>query len=90
MDVRDCHERVRAAERPADLQLARGAYRLSFILLGGALCQLALFGVFNESPEELLTVSIAVAGGLLIAHELFVMRALPLVVRSAAHARAGS
>ena len=32
-------------------QLARGAYRLSFILLGGALCQLALFGVFNESPE---------------------------------------
>lgn len=63
-------------------QLARGAYRLSFILLLGALCQLALFGLFHESPEELLTVSIAVAVGLLVGHEAFVMRTLPLLVRA--------
>lgn len=60
-------------------QLARGSYRLSFILLGGAVAELALFGLFHGSPEQLVTISIGVAFSLLLVHEVFVMRTLPLL-----------
>ena len=50
--------------------LGRGANRLSFLLLGGALVQITLFAVFHGSPEQLLVIDIAVAFALLAAHEL--------------------
>jgi O-antigen/teichoic acid export membrane protein len=50
--------------------LGRGAYRMSFLLLGGAVAQILLFVVFHGSPEQLLVVDIAVAFALLAAHEL--------------------
>ena len=51
--------------------LAMGDSRFSWILLGGAIAQVALFGLFHGSPEELLTVNIAVAGALLAFHIVF-------------------
>jgi O-antigen/teichoic acid export membrane protein len=54
--------------------LGRGANRMSFLLLGGALIQVALFAAFHGSPEQLLGVDIGIALGLLAAHEVFVMR----------------
>lgn len=50
--------------------LGRGEHRFSALLVGGALLQIVLFGVFHGSPEQLLTVDIAVAFALLIAHQL--------------------
>lgn len=61
--------------------LGRGAYRLSFLLLGGAVVQIVLFVAFHGSPEQLLGVDIAVAFALLAAHELLVTR---VISRSAA------
>jgi O-antigen/teichoic acid export membrane protein len=54
--------------------LGRGANRLSFLLLVGALAQIMLFIVFHGSPEQLLAIDIGVAFGLLAAHEAFVGR----------------
>jgi O-antigen/teichoic acid export membrane protein len=54
--------------------LGRGVNRLSFLLLAGALVQIGLFAVFHGSPEQLLAIDIAVAFGLLAAHEVFVTR----------------
>jgi O-antigen/teichoic acid export membrane protein len=54
--------------------LGRGANRLSFLLLFGAIAQLVLFAVFHGSPEQLLAIDIALAFALLLAHEIFVMR----------------
>ena len=51
--------------------LGRGTNRLSFLLLAGALVQIALFAAFHGSPEQLLAIDIAVAFALLVAHELF-------------------
>jgi O-antigen/teichoic acid export membrane protein len=62
--------------------LARGAYRLSFVLLAGALGQLALFAFFHDSPEQLLAIDIGVALALIVAHEVAVMRTLPLFART--------
>ena len=56
--------------------LGRGANRLSFLLLVGALVQIVLFAAFHGSPEQLLAIDIAVAIALLVAHETFVMRTL--------------
>jgi O-antigen/teichoic acid export membrane protein len=61
--------------------MARAEYRLSILLLLGACVQIALFGVFHDSPEQLLAVDIAVAFGLLVAHELFVERTARLIPR---------
>ena len=52
--------------------LGRGSNRFSFILLGGAVVQIVLLVAFHGSPEQLLAVDIAVAIGLLVAHELLV------------------
>lgn len=56
--------------------LGRGANRLSFLLLFGAIAQLLLFAVFHGSPEQLLAIDIALAFALLLAHEVFVMRVI--------------
>jgi O-antigen/teichoic acid export membrane protein len=58
--------------------LGRGANRMSFVLLVGALVQIALFSAFHGSPEQLLAIDIAVAFGLLAVHEVFVMRTFGL------------
>jgi O-antigen/teichoic acid export membrane protein len=50
--------------------LGRGANRLSFLLLAGALAQIGFFIAFHGSPEQLLAIDIAVAFALLAAHEL--------------------
>lgn len=56
--------------------LARHAARMSWLLLGGALAQLAGFAVLHGSPRQLLAVSIATMVALLAAHEAFVERSL--------------
>jgi O-antigen/teichoic acid export membrane protein len=61
--------------------LARAEYRLSMLLAAGAVVQIALFGAVHGSPEALLTIDIAVAFGLLFAHELLVERSARLVLR---------
>ena len=62
--------------------LGRGANRLSFLLLVGALVQIALFSAFHDSSEQLLAIDIAIAFALLVVHELVVMRTFPLIARS--------
>jgi O-antigen/teichoic acid export membrane protein len=62
-------------------QLARGYYRFSFILLIGALVQLAVFSAFHGSSKQLLVIDISIAFALLAAHEVLVMRVLPLIIR---------
>jgi O-antigen/teichoic acid export membrane protein len=57
--------------------LGRGANRMSFLLLVGALVQIALFAAFHGSSEQLLAIDIVVAYALVIAHESLVMRTLP-------------
>jgi O-antigen/teichoic acid export membrane protein len=64
--------------------LARGDYRLSILLLIGAIGQLALFSVYHGSAEQLLAIDIAVAFTLVALHEVFVMRTLPVIARAAA------
>jgi O-antigen/teichoic acid export membrane protein len=51
--------------------LGRGAYRMSFLLLAGAVAQILLFVAFHGSPEQLLAIDIAVAFALIAVHELF-------------------
>ncbi len=58
--------------------LGHGAARTSWLLLGGAVVQAALFGVFHSTPRELLTISIVVGAVLLVAHEALVA---PTLVR---------
>ena len=45
--------------------LAMGHSRFSWILLAGAAVQVGLFGLFNDSPEQLLAVDIGIAVTLL-------------------------
>jgi O-antigen/teichoic acid export membrane protein len=52
--------------------LGRGEARFSWFLLGGAVVQIGLFSVFHDTPRELLVTDIAVAGALLVVHEVFV------------------
>jgi len=52
--------------------LGRGDGRFSWILLGGAVVQIGLFAALHETPRQLLAIDIAIAGALLVAHELFV------------------
>ena len=61
--------------------LARAEHRLSVLLAIGACVQIGLFAAFHDSPEQLLAIDIAVAFGLLVAHELFVERASRLIPR---------
>jgi O-antigen/teichoic acid export membrane protein len=56
--------------------LGRGTTPLSYLLLGGAAAQIALFAAFHGSPEQLLAIDIGVAYSLLAAHELFITRLL--------------
>ena len=56
--------------------LGRGEYHFSVLLAVGALVQIALFGVFHGSPEQLLAIDIAIAFALLAVHELFIYRTL--------------
>jgi O-antigen/teichoic acid export membrane protein len=56
--------------------LGRGSGKFSWLLLAGALAQIALYAIFHASAEQLLTVSIAIAFTLLVAHELLVERTI--------------
>jgi O-antigen/teichoic acid export membrane protein len=56
--------------------LGRGSGRFSWLLLAGALLQIAAYAIFHASPEQLLTVSIAISFTLLVAHELLVERTI--------------
>jgi O-antigen/teichoic acid export membrane protein len=49
-------------------QLGRGVSAFSWILLIGAVAQLALFGMFHDSPRQLLQVDAAVAFALIVAY----------------------
>ena len=51
--------------------LAMGHSRFSWILLAGAAVQVALFGLFNDSPEQLLAVNIGIAVTLVALHIVF-------------------
>jgi O-antigen/teichoic acid export membrane protein len=52
--------------------LGRGDSRFSWILLVGSIVQIGLFAAFHETPRQLLTVDVVIAGSLVVAHELFV------------------
>jgi O-antigen/teichoic acid export membrane protein len=58
-----------------------GASRMSWLLLIGAVAQVALFAVFHDTARELLWTSIVSAGGLIVAHELVVEPTLARLVR---------
>ena len=58
--------------------LGHGESRTSWLMLGGAVVQAALFAVFHSTPRELLTTSIVVGATLLVAHEALVA---PTLVR---------
>jgi O-antigen/teichoic acid export membrane protein len=60
--------------------LARNATAMSWLLLGGAALQLGGYALLHDSPRQLLAVSIATMAGLVVAHELFVTRALTAAV----------
>ena len=54
--------------------LGRGEKSMSWLLLGGAVAQLAGFAAFHDSSTQLIMVSIVTAGALLVAHEVLIMR----------------
>jgi hypothetical protein len=56
--------------------LGRGSGRFSWLLLAGAVLQVAIYAVWHESPEQILAVDIAVAFTLLVAHEALVERSI--------------
>lgn len=64
-------------------QLGHGRSRTSWFLLGSAVVQAALFGLFHSSPRELLTVSIVVGGFALLLLELVVAPTLLQATRRA-------
>jgi O-antigen/teichoic acid export membrane protein len=63
--------------------LGRGEGRFSWILLVGTIVQLGLFGAFHETPRQILVADIAIAGALLVAHELFVDPTFRRLLRAA-------
>ncbi len=70
--------------------LGRGVVGFAWVLLGAAALQIGAYAVFHGSPRDILTVSIATAGLLLLVHELFFGSAAMLVgrwLREAAGAR---
>jgi len=56
--------------------LARNVSSMSWLLLAGAVLQLAGYALFHDSPRQLLAVSIATMVTLVVAHEVLVERSL--------------
>lgn len=65
-------------------QLGHGASRSSWFLLGAAVAQAILFGLFHRTPQELLTVSIVVGAVVLFLHETLVAPTLVSALRRGA------